>query len=56
MAAALGKNFTLTSLNLGYNDIGYEGAVSLAAALEKNSTLTSFNLSYYLRPKKNDPK
>ena len=38
------KNKTLTTLNLGSNKIGTEGAKALAKALETNKTLTTLNL------------
>ncbi|CAF4318322.1 unnamed protein product, partial [Rotaria magnacalcarata] len=37
---------TLTTLNLGYNDINAEGAQYLADALRNNTTLTTLNLGY----------
>jgi Ran GTPase-activating protein (RanGAP) involved in mRNA processing and transport len=40
LAEALEHNNTLTQLNLGYNQIGVEGAKALAAALEHNTSLT----------------
>jgi hypothetical protein len=40
----LKKNESLTSLNLGYNKIGVEGAKAIAQALEKNESLTSLYL------------
>merc|ERR1712129_466891 len=38
------KNSTLTTLQLGYNSIGDQGAERLAAALEKNGTLMTLQL------------
>jgi hypothetical protein len=35
---------TLTTLNLDYNNIGYEGAKAIAEALKVNTTLTTLNL------------
>jgi hypothetical protein len=46
LAAALDNNATLTSLDLGVNNIGDEGARSLAAALDNNASLTSLSLWY----------
>ena len=40
----LGGNTTLTTLNLGMNQIGAEGAKAIGSALEKNTTLTTLNL------------
>jgi hypothetical protein len=37
LSAALDKNATLTSMQLGHNTIGAEGARFLAAALDKNA-------------------
>ena len=45
LAAALKKNSTLTSIDLRNNDIGDEGAASLAAALEKNYALEELHIS-----------
>ena len=42
LAAALEKNSTLTSIDLDGNNIGDDGAASLAAALEKNYALEVF--------------
>ncbi len=39
LAAALDNNATLTSLSLGLNNIGAEGARSLAATLDTNRVL-----------------
>ena len=36
----------LTSLHLGGNDLGVEGAKALAASLAVNSVLTNLNLSW----------
>ncbi|KAL0209209.1 hypothetical protein P9112_011796 [Eukaryota sp. TZLM1-RC] len=44
LARALERNSTLTTLNLGGNNITSEGASALARALERNSTLTTLNL------------
>ena len=46
IAQALTVNSTLTSLDLFWNSIGYEGAVAIAEALKVNSTLTSLYLSW----------
>ncbi len=43
---ALDNNATLTSLDLSFNNIGAEGARSLAAALDNNATLMSLDLHY----------
>ena len=45
LAEALELNFTLTQLNLHYNNIKNEGAIALAKALETNCSLTSLNIS-----------
>jgi hypothetical protein len=37
---------TLTTINLGYNDIGNEGAKAVAEMLQVNATLTTINLGY----------
>ena len=39
-----GFNRALKSANLGWNDIGDEGAVAISAALENNNTLTKLDL------------
>ncbi|KAL0243362.1 hypothetical protein GEMRC1_005923 [Eukaryota sp. GEM-RC1] len=43
---ALKTNTSVTSVNLGYNSIGAEGARALAEALKVNVSVTSVNLSY----------
>ncbi len=44
MAEALKINNTLTTIELGYNDIGVEGAKDVAEALKINKTLTTIHL------------
>ncbi|KAJ4461029.1 hypothetical protein PAPYR_2466 [Paratrimastix pyriformis] len=44
LASLLHKNQTLTSLQLGYNRVGDEGACALAEALAHNHTLTYLDL------------
>jgi hypothetical protein len=44
MAEALTTNSTLTTLNLGDNDIGDDGPKTMAEALATNSTLTTLHL------------
>ena len=46
IATALALNNTLTSIDLGDNDIGDQGGIAIAKALEENSTLISINLSH----------
>ncbi|KAF8966212.1 hypothetical protein BGZ46_000404, partial [Entomortierella lignicola] len=41
---SLGVNNTLTTLNLRYNSIGKQGAITLSEALKTNNTLTTLNL------------
>ena len=41
---ALEKNSTLTSLNVGGNEIGPAGAKDIANTLEKNTALTSLDI------------
>ncbi len=41
LAEVLKVNKTLTSLNLGANNIGYEGVKAVAEVLKVNTTLTS---------------
>jgi hypothetical protein len=45
LSAALSTNSTVTTLNLGFNNLGDEGAAMVAAGLEKNVALTSLELS-----------
>merc|ERR1712118_130916 len=46
VAAALEKNSTVTSLDLGGNTIGDKGAESIVAALEQNRTVTAVDLNH----------
>ncbi len=46
LARIKGNDQTLTSIDLGHNKIGDEGAKALATALEKNQTITSIERKY----------
>ncbi len=46
MAAALGQNTVLTTLNLAGNKIGAQGAGHVAAALEQNTVVTTLDLRF----------
>lgn len=46
MAAAINGNKTLTSIDIGGNNIGPDGAKALAAALQGNEALRSLEMGY----------
>lgn len=46
VAAMLSANCTLTSLNLGWNSLRMDSAVTVAQSLRHNHTLTSLGLAY----------